>query len=211
MDRLSYLNPHTMKAQCDSAIEILEEQVEQLRKVTAAIDEFVAADEIKSSKFDALKQHMADYKTLIQAIYSVNEEDIMDWKTLKEAVGDEILDGDVILEQKERAAYMEETNRSLGEYYDELRRDPNLFPEEVIEYEIRATEYYKLAESLRVIKEEWERKEEAYDHIQENTGGLFPNAGLRRTIQNGNAPFKSSIPFWIVLRNPCLLDTSRCV
>lgn len=130
----------------------------------------MAADEIKSSKFDALKQHMADYKTLIQAIYSVNEEDIMDWKTLKEAVGDEILDGGVILEQKERAAYMEETNRSLGEYYDELRRDPNLFPEEVIEYEIRATEYYKLAESLRVIKEEWERKEESYDHIQENTG-----------------------------------------
>ena len=80
---------------------------------------------------------------------------------------------------------MEETNRSLGEYYDELRRDPNLFPEEVIEYEIRATEYYKLAESLRVIKEEWERKEESYDHIQENTGRLFPNAGLRRTIQSG--------------------------
>ena len=91
MDRLSYLNPHTMKAQCDSAIEILEEQVEQLRKVEAAIDEFVAADEIKSSKFDALKQHMADYKTLIQAIYSVNEEDIMDWKTLKEMDRDQII------------------------------------------------------------------------------------------------------------------------
>ena len=103
MDENSKLYPDKVKAQCDSAIEVLRKNNEDLITANNKISGFIENDELQSQSFDKLKQQLNDYLTVIDSMISANEADIADYQNLKGSVGVEKLDGTVILKAKKDA------------------------------------------------------------------------------------------------------------
>ena len=103
MKESDYLNPNDIKSQCDQAINKLENDNETLNIVSKSVTAFSTDNEIKSVSFENLKQQLADYITVIDAIKSANAYDIAEFSTLKDLVGDEVLDGANIRSQMKKA------------------------------------------------------------------------------------------------------------
>ena len=103
MKESDYLNPNDIKSQCDQAIHKLENDNETLDIVSKSVTAFSTDNEIKSVSFENLKQQLADYITVIDAIKSANAYDIAEFSTLKDLVGDEVLDGANIQSQMKKA------------------------------------------------------------------------------------------------------------
>lgn len=125
MNENSYLNPTKMKEQCDSAIQKLENDNEAIRVAENSLNTFLNDSEIKSEAFDALKFQMSDYITVLQAMRTANNSDIADFATLKSAVGDEVLIGSNILEQKAAALRQKQQMRILHSIMKEKPRKPS--------------------------------------------------------------------------------------
>ena len=186
MDSSSYLNPESIKAQCDAAIQTLQKDNDALHTVENSLDIFIDDSEIKSSAFDALKQQLNDYKTIIQAMETANELDIADYETLKGAVGDEILDGAVIAEQKQNAEITRKKNESSACFYRRQAFSISFSPLQFNYYQRMAAYYDCLVASSQQLYEKWQDKEEQYDAIEAAASGLFGSSeGLRETIQAG--------------------------
>ena len=84
MKESDYLNPNDIKSKCDQAIHKLENDSETLDIVSKSVTAFSTDNEIKSVSFENLKQQLADYITVIDAIKSANANDIAEISTLKE-------------------------------------------------------------------------------------------------------------------------------
>ena len=76
MKESDYLNPNDIKSQCNQAIHKLENDNETLNIVSKSVTAFSTDNEIKSVSFENLKQQLADYITVIDAIKSANAYDI---------------------------------------------------------------------------------------------------------------------------------------
>ena len=96
MKESDYLNPNDIKSQCDQAIHKLENDNETLDIVSKSVTAFSTDNEIKSVSFENLKQQLADYITVIDAIKSANAYDIAEFSTLKDLVGMKFLMGRIL-------------------------------------------------------------------------------------------------------------------
>ena len=185
MDAGSYLNPETMKAQCDKAIRNLEKDNESLDTVNKSLDTFINNTDIQSSAFDTLKQQLSDYKSITKAMNTANDSDIADYETLKGAVGDEVLDGDVILTNKINSGESWQIDEETSErYHDMSLREEN----EIVSayYQMKEWYYSNLADVNRRLYEKWQEKEDRYDAIETATRELFSSSeGLRAAIDAG--------------------------
>lgn len=76
-----YLDPAEIKAQCREAIDNLNEVSSKTINVEHKLDEFINSNELESKAFDALKQQIADYKTVLQSIRSLIKYNIGEYKT----------------------------------------------------------------------------------------------------------------------------------
>lgn len=101
-ERKWLFKPEWYKSQCDQAIHKLENDNETLDIVSKSVTAFSTDNEIKSVSFENLKQQLADYITVIDAIKSANAYDIAEFSTLKDLVGDEVLDGANIQSQMKK-------------------------------------------------------------------------------------------------------------
>ena len=77
-----YLDPAEIKAQCREAIDNLHEVSSKTINVEHKLDEFINNSELESKAFDALKQQIADYKTVLQSIRSLIKYNIGEYKNL---------------------------------------------------------------------------------------------------------------------------------
>ena len=168
-----YLDPAEIKAQCREAIDNLNEVSSKTINVEHKLDEFINSNELESKAFDALKQQIADYKTVLQSIRSLIKYNIGEYKTLMSSVGDKVLDGDKILKGQEYArgrirAYEDRANR--------CRENAVTYAAIAVYAEnqsTRASLYDHLADNHRRMLEIWEEQEQAYYDIENATKDLF--------------------------------------
>lgn len=181
MNESDYLNPNDIKSQCDQAIHKLENDNETLDIVSNSIMAFSADNEIKSISFNNLKQQLADYITVIEAIKSANTYDIAEFSTLKKLVGDEVLDGANILSQMKTALHNKEFYLEKADEY-ELKKQTGSFVTDLY-YCWKVSDYRRLAESSQKLYDEWKSKSDKYDEIEVSTSVLFSaTSSLRETI-----------------------------
>ena len=168
-----YLDPAEIKAQCREAIDNLSEVSSKTMVIEQKLDAFINNNELEGKAFDALKQQIADYKTVLQSIRSLIKYNISEYKTLMSSVGDKVLDGDKILKGQEYAR-----NR-IHSYEDRAKHcRENAVTYAVIapfaESQNQIAGYYDhLANNHRRMLEIWEEKEQKYYDIENATKNLF--------------------------------------
>lgn len=86
--------------------------------VSKSVTAFSADNEIKSVSFENLKQQLADYITIIDAIKSANTYKIAEFSPLKDLVGNEVLDGVNIRSQMKKALDNKEFYLEKADEYD---------------------------------------------------------------------------------------------
>ena len=169
MQENSYLNPNTMKGQCNAAIKLLQEDIENLVVVTNNIGQFCENKELEGEAFTAVKEHMRGYLTVVSGMYASCEGDICDYERLTEKVGEEILDGEKILKGQRKAQRGKEDAEEKAEEYKNRATtvyvDPTLY-----QYYVQMSSNYEyLAENYQEEYEYWVEKEDKYDRINSET------------------------------------------
>lgn len=181
MKESDYLNPNDIKSQCDQAIHKLENDNETLDIVSKSVTAFSTDNEIKSVSFENLKQQLADYITVIDAIKSANAYDIAEFSTLKDLVGDEVLDGANIQSQMKKALDNKEFYLEKADEYEMKKETSNSIID--LYYSWKVNDYKRLAESSQKLYDEWKSKSDKYDEIEGSTSILFSTTGsLREAI-----------------------------
>ena len=168
-----YLDPAEIKAQCRDAIDNLNEVSSKTINVEHKLDEFINNSELESKAFDALKQQIADYKTVLQSIRSLIKYNIGEYKTLMSSVGDKVLDGDKILKGQE---YARGRIRAYEDRASRCRENAVTYAAIAVYAEnqsTRASLYDHLADNHRRMLEIWEEQEQAYYDIENSTKNLF--------------------------------------
>ena len=180
MNENSYLNPTKMKEQCDSAIRELEKDNEAIQVAESSLNTFLNDSEIKSEAFDTLRIQMSDYITVLQAMRTANHSDISDFATLKSSVGDEVLIGSNILEQKAAALQDKAADEDTAQEYEREAKKA-FWPWTKAYYNWKADQYWDMAELDQKLYLKWQEKEERYDAIESATCDLFQAATAMRT------------------------------
>ncbi|MCI9613546.1 MAG: hypothetical protein HFG93_00095 [Dorea sp.] len=185
MRRSDYLNPADLKSQCTGAVRRMEEDMLVLEAVGRGIDTFAGDPEIESESFDALKQQLADYHMVIEAMKLANQSDMADFRCLSDSAGSEVLDGERLFDQMENALRMRESYLTNEETYKskmKMAKEPAL----TVYYQWKARQYGALAKNSESLYERWRRKTERFDEIEAWTGGLFKDSeGITALIRKG--------------------------
>jgi len=172
MQRSDYLNPSELRSQCTGAANRLEEDQRALETVCQSIGRFAGDSEIESTAFDTLKQQLEDYRILIEGMQIANDADAVDYRSLCDFAGSEVLDGENIFCQMENANHMKESYLS-GEDFFRRKMAAEEEPLLSLYYRRKAEQYAHLADNSRRLYEKWLEKTERFDEIAASTGLFF--------------------------------------
>lgn len=192
MDRSSKLIPSDIKAQCNAAIDILNDNNEYLLKSLLSIDSFMMDKTIQSSAFNSMRNQMSNFFAVINIMRSANLADIDDFEKLKNMVGDEELDGAKLFDQLDEAnrqkeitiASLNEASSAAQSSKDEATKthSTNL-----------ARNYEKIVALDNSIINEIQEKIDFYDKVDAESSSLFETgANIRRTAKSALNEITSS-------------------
>lgn len=184
MQESSYLNPDSIKQECNSAIAVLNNDNASIEIIKNSLTDFTSDEEIKSDAFTTLKQQISDYSVVMETMTSANDLDIHDYERLISLVGDEELIGSYILQKKQEAKdARDEARRKASEYRSKAHGADSHHERDY--YYGQASHYSKLADRWNEIYEFFKGKEEKFDEIDEATSRLFEtSAPLRIVVKN---------------------------
>lgn len=175
MKENDYLSPDSIRSQCDAAIAKLLKDNAATYTVEKSLNAFVGNGQIASTAFGALKQQISDYKTVLQAMRTANQSDMEDFLMLKLRVGNQELNGAVILEQKKSALAAKKSDEKNAEKTLSLQ----------MYYTSKVVSYQAMAEADQKMYNAWQEKENRYHEIEGCTSGLFANgAAMRVAAEN---------------------------
>ena len=180
------LIPQTLKAQCDSAMQILEQNNADIETMQRSLENFIVDDELVSEAYSALKKQISDYLSVTSAMISANEMDIADLQILKTSIGDEELRGDMILNKRDVAySDMNDFHDQATAYIRKSNAEPDLSVLKAWYYEV--AEYYEVRSIIAGRKYDlWLEKERQYDEIEAMTQNLFTrSSALRDAAKRG--------------------------
>lgn len=180
MTESSYLDPTAISAQCTLMREKIARDQEALDVAYLAVSNFVSKDELKSEAFSVLKSNMDQYLNFIGYLKAANQCDVRDLGILTTSVGNEVLDGKVILKNKKDAWDSKVKNEELAASYSEKAASGNAL--EAIYYSAMATYHSMLANHDYSNYLYWKGKEELYDEIEESTKALFDEGFAIRSL-----------------------------
>ena len=180
MNENSRLRPQAIKRQCDAAVDVLEKDNEALRTVGKSLDQFVADNELESQSFGELKEHMEDYRLVLNSMTAANNEDIADYNYLKSHVGSEDIDGVVVLAQMDKAEEGFNSAERLAEKYRRMSYSTSYDLVTAQSMRTQAQMYECSAALWQQIYDCWKQKEETYDRIESSTASLFTAGPLMR-------------------------------
>lgn len=184
MNENSYLNPADIRAQCDAAINRLEEDNRATGIIEKNIMAFCTESSLAGKAFEALRQQMLDYIIVLQAMRRANQADIDDFRFLKLMVMGQELNGGIILEQKDIAMSAKKSDEANAEKYRK-KAQKEISVTLRVQYTTKVTSYMAMAALDQRLYDEWQRKEEAYDGIEKFTCGLFEEgASIRATVES---------------------------
>ena len=180
MNENSRLRPQAIKRQCDAAVDVLDKDNEALRTVGKSLDQFVADNELESQSFGELKEHMEDYRLVLNSMTAANNEDIADYNYLKSHVGSQDIDGVVVLAQMDKAEEGFNSAERLAEKYRRMSYSTSYDPITAQSMRTQAQMYECSAALWQQIYDCWKQKEETYDQIESSTASLFTAGPLMR-------------------------------
>lgn len=184
MRESDYLNPDNLRGQCDAAIMKLLKDNAATYAVEKNLDTFIGNGQIISTAFQSLKQQISDYKTVLQAMRTANQSDIDDFMLLKLKVGNQELNGAVILEQKESALAAKKSDEKNAEKYRQKARNERTLSLRLY-YSNKVAVYKAMAEADQNLYHAWQEKENRYHEMEGCTSGLFTNgAAMRAAAEN---------------------------
>lgn len=204
MDENSKLRTQAIKTQCNAAINILQRDNDSLRIVEQSLDQFTSNNELDSESFGELKGHMEDYKLIISAMRTANDQDISDYNDLKSWVGSEDIDGKEIIAQKKIAEEGINESEQAAKNCLSWAKWPFFSQLTVNSLKKQAEIYESLASYYQELYDECVRKEGVYDSVESNTSSLcvvgdMMRADIKSGIDtmgiSGQYPAKGS-PLW---------------
>lgn len=185
MNTYSYLNPQSMRQQCSDAIADLLRDNNIYREINSRIDNFIANTKLQSTGINALKTHLNDYKFVIRAIIAANEYDIVDYNSLSNSVGNQILVGKDIFNGKHTYNQLRLDNEERAKEYENRANQSIIFLQREYYYQ-KAKEYWGLAGIASRIYSAYKQKEDDYNNIDAITCQLFTRSdSLRQSAMNG--------------------------
>lgn len=187
MFRYSYLNPESIYAQCEQAVQKLINDNWWMENIKKCFNQVLEDEGLQGDTGTALKMLLNDYLVIVDTVVLANEADINDFYTLAKSVGQEILDGNVIFSGMEQAAADKIANEESAEKYEAAANNASWAGEEWY-YKAKASHYYDLADNAQKIYEQWKLKADIYDEIENSTKGLFAKSvHYREVIENATA------------------------
>lgn len=184
MNENSYFNPEDMRAQCDAAINNLEEDNRANGIIEEKIMEFITEYALAGKAFEAAKQQMLDYVAVLHAMKLANEADIADFRYLKlMSIGSEI-DGSFILLEKEDALSERKINGEKAEKYrKKAQKEQSMLIRQ--QYMTKVAHYMAMEVINQELYNELQKEEEKYDAIESLTNGLFEQGTtIRLVVEN---------------------------
>lgn len=184
MNENSYFNPEDMRAQCDAAINNLEEDNRANGIIEEKIMEFITEHTLAGKAFEAAKQQMLDYVAVLHAMKLANEADIADFRYLKlMSIGSEI-DGNFILSEKEGALSERKINGEKAEKYrKKAQKEQSMLIRQ--QYMTKVAHYMAMEVINQELYNELQKEEEKYDAIESLTNGLFEQGTtIRLVVEN---------------------------
>lgn len=181
-----YLNPYTVRAQCNAIKVRLEEDNRNYRIVMTNVIKFINDTRLKSAAYDALKQQMNDYLQIIQYIVNANNCDIADCNSLSNSVGYEVLDGDQIYSMKNYYSRAIQECQAKSDYYNScVIYAINSENPEISSYYLMMKWYYdSLVWTNSKLYDSWQKKEDSYYAIEVATRSLFSYSALYKNVAN---------------------------
>lgn len=179
-----YLNPYTVRAQCNAIKVRLEEDNRNYRIVMANVIKFINDTRLKSASYDALKQQMNDYLQIIQYLINANNCDIADCNSLSNSVGYEVLDGDQIYSMKNYYSRAIQECQAKSDYYNScVIYTINSENPEISSYYLMMKWYYdSLVWTNSQLYNIWQKKEDTYYIIENATSGLFTYSAIYKDV-----------------------------
>ncbi|MBQ6462186.1 MAG: hypothetical protein IJJ59_02540 [Pseudobutyrivibrio sp.] len=182
MTEEQYLDQAKLKGQCTASVKQLttnNEHLESLKSVYASVDEV----NMEGKTGDGLVKQSEAYEILIQGLESGNNCDISDHNFLASLLGDEILDGSVIIPNRESA--LKSYEREDEEATKCSTKATSLPSWRVAEYGYWMCCYWyhnHLASNYNSEYKYWKGKSDKYDEIESASSNLFSNSKDYRSI-----------------------------
>ena len=184
-----YLDPALTKRRCDSYRSHLEKDNQSITTVRNAVNSFLDEGILKSVSISGIKEHMLDYKAVLDALEYANDADISDCESLKSIVSatSKILDSNEIDHGKEESKKNKEEADAKAEDY--LNRSLGFSFEAIL-----LGNYYRNMYSYYTIKsywhqkeyDHWEKEERTYYEIESGSESLFSKGmAIRGSAQKG--------------------------
>ena len=173
MDKSSKLIPSKIKTQCESAIKMLMEDNEKLIGISNSIDTFVNERSIVSVAFSSLKDQMSNFTYAVNTMKMANEADIEAYRALSNMVGDEELDGAVLLEQLEEAQKSKKASEEKVASYRTILSNTNAAGAFYDYNNTALKKYEQLISADDAIIKKIQEKIDFYDNVDANSAGLF--------------------------------------
>lgn len=179
------LIPQEVKEQCDSAIRKLEQDNQNIRVLQRRLEAFIVDEELSSESYWTLKEQMYDYLTVTSAMVSANDLDLEDFRSLKELVGEEDLEGAVILPAMDRA--WTDINTFFDQSTEYARKSQSHAMTPMGTWYGEVAVYYGARAAIAERKHQhWREQEEKFDGINGSTCHLFTRSlPLREAAKKG--------------------------
>ncbi len=184
MNITSYFDGNEIKNMCNDYITLMNDEITAYQLLSDRIDSFLENEESSSVAIDGIKEHMEDYKLVFSALISANEKDILDSNTFINIVGDEHIEGDVILENKNKA------KKAIDEYYDNelaaYRKLKNSVNQDQVDMYQKEMAHWRGLKNLQVPIYEYNlNKERIYNEAYSSSRVLFKDSEeLRRAARD---------------------------
>lgn len=170
------LYPESIKEQADSIIQSLESDNKDLLSVLQTISQFVHNTELKGAAWESMKYQLGNHETVIQGIICANESVIQEHENLKNLVGDENLNEEELIAQRESLMSVNESlEKNISLLQSNLQNDVMKI-EYGFWYQKMIFQYHgAIYQNQKIIDELNAKIQKLYD-IENNTASLFIEA-----------------------------------
>ncbi len=183
MNRNSYLNPDDVKRSCDEFIKRLNNENSNYAKLNKDVCAFITDGSSAGEAVNELKQRIGYSSVALGSLVLANCYDIDDASTLSSNVGDEVLSGEVILDNMETA--LSDADHYRGEASSAYSKAYRATSQEEIGYwNGQGSHYDGLASQAMGTYDFYHKKEERYDEINDQTASLFQSSKEIRNKAN---------------------------
>ena len=197
MDHTSFLDPVALNQQCDEAIQQIRRDIEEYTSAITVMSDFSDDSTIESVGYNDRQQQVADYRLIAEASIYAQESDLFDHQRLKSLIGDEVLDGDEIMRDRQARILSHQNNVENATQALNLANTATL-PFFQSFFHVSYRYFSNLADADATIIRLLDEKMETYDIIEMNTRYLYTRSkalydAIKRAIEDVENAYREGV------------------